>query len=113
MFPKQNYGDDCDACISQFGELKDLYDTFRPKGFEIIGISIDEEKYIGNWKGIIRQYALPWTQFLDINGTEVSKLSILLYPFNLLCDAQGRIIQIDMQPAQIAAFLKEKLDERR
>jgi peroxiredoxin len=103
----------CGPCISQFGKLKDLYYTFRPKGFEIIGISTDNEKYIRDWKGIIKQYNLPWSQFLDINGTEAGKLSITMYPFNFLCDAKGKIIQIDMQPAQISAFLKEKLVEHR
>ena len=103
----------CGPCISQFDELKDLYNTYKPKGFEIIGISTDDKKYIGDWKGIIKQYNLPWAQFLDMNGTEARRLSILLYPFNFLCDDKGKIIQIDMHPDQIAAFLKEKLDERR
>ena len=46
-------------CIRQFDELRYLYNTYKPKGFEIIGISTDDEKYIGDWKGIIKQYNLP------------------------------------------------------
>lgn len=99
----------CGPCISQFGALKDLYQTFRSKGFEIVGISTDDKKDIADWKGVIKQYNPPWPQFLDIDGTEASKLSILLFPFNLLCDAQGKIIQINMNSAQIESFLKEKL----
>ena len=99
----------CGACISQFGDLKQIYNTYRPKGFGIVGISIDEEKYIDAWKKIIADHALPWTQLLDMDGTQARKLGIMFCPSNFLCDSTGKIIRTDLQPAQLAAFLKENL----
>jgi alkyl hydroperoxide reductase subunit AhpC len=101
----------CVACIGEFGELKQVYRDFKNKGFEIIGISTDREKYISNWKKIIAQYNLPWPQRLDMNGKQADSLAILTFPSNFLCDSTGKIVLFDLQPAQLAVFLKDKLGD--
>jgi peroxiredoxin len=99
----------CNPCISQFEDMKRVYREYNTKGFEIIGISTDDEKEVGNWKKVIKDYQLPWIQYLDLAGTQAYKLSIVAYPSNFLCDSNGRIVMIMVGPAQLAAFLKQHL----
>ncbi|MEY4935529.1 MAG: hypothetical protein RIS64_1888, partial [Bacteroidota bacterium] len=43
-----------------------------------------------NWKNVIKNFNLPWQQYLDLNGIEAKKLSIVAYPSNFLLDEQGK-----------------------
>jgi len=60
---------------------------------------------------VIKNHALPWTQFLDLNGIEAEKLAILAFPTNFLCDSDGTIIETDVQPGQLNTFLKAKFPD--
>jgi len=99
----------CNPCISQFNDLIALCKNFSPKGFAIVGISIDKRNYISDWRQVIKNHALPWTQFLDLNGKVAEGLAIFACPSNFLCDDKGKIIETDMQPAQLKSFLEARL----
>ena len=70
----------CPPCLKQFDSFKKLYESNKNHGLEIIGISTDKEKDIKLWKKIIRDSALNWIQYLDVNGTTSQKLGIELFP---------------------------------
>lgn len=97
----------CTPCISQFPELIRLYNIYHSKGFEIIGISVDDKPLINDWKNVIENYKLPWKHYLDLKAFEAHKLSIDSYPSDFLLDQQGKIIakKIDLKALEI--YLKE------
>ncbi len=99
----------CEPCISQFEQLKNIVDTYNVRGFEIIGISTDNKSDINNWKSVITKYKLSWKQYLDANGKEAKKLSILLFPSNFLLDSNGKIIMKNIEPTQLSSFLQKNL----
>ncbi|MEO6962480.1 MAG: TlpA disulfide reductase family protein [Puia sp.] len=99
----------CGPCISQFQDLKNIYAVYRPKGFDILGISVDKKDLIKDWKAAIKQYRLPWKQYLDLEGKEAHKLSITFTPTNFLLDDRGKVIARDMQPAELKLFLEKHL----
>lgn len=99
----------CIPCISQFPEMKKMYETYLQKGFSIIGISTDSKENISNWKAVIKKYELGWPQYLDLSGKIAARLSINAFPTNFLLDGNGKILQYDLSPAQLAEFLKQKL----
>ncbi len=99
----------CAPCIAQFPDLLEVYSEFRGAGFQIVGISTDREKYRGNWLKAIKKYRLDWPQYWDVNGVESRRVSIVAFPTNVLLDADGRIIQRNIKPAELRQFLSEKL----
>jgi len=99
----------CGACISQFDELKAIYNEYEKLGFQIYGISIDSELYKKDWLNAINKFKLPWTQFWDINGLEAKKLFINSYPTNFLLDKNGVIIKKDISPEELKDFLKNSI----
>jgi thiol-disulfide isomerase/thioredoxin len=99
----------CSPCIAQFPHLKELYESYRSSGFEIIAISTDKFKYKQHWQKAILKHQLLWPQFWDQDGTEASKLSINKFPTNFLLDKQGNIIGKDLRPVELEQFLKENL----
>lgn len=101
----------CHPCIAQFPHLRETYEKYKDKGFEIVGISTDREKYEQNWKNAIEKYQLSWSQYWDKDGVEASKLSINKFPTNFLLDRQGNIIKKDLKPAELAHFLDKNLEK--
>ncbi|HEX5150926.1 MAG TPA: TlpA disulfide reductase family protein [Parafilimonas sp.] len=99
----------CNPCISQFDQLKAIFQKYNQNGFQIAAISIDGTDEINNWKQVILKYKLPWQQFLDLNGMEADKLSIKRFPTNFLIDRNGKIIAKDIGLSELDALLKESL----
>lgn len=99
----------CPACISEFPELKTIYASYSDKGFNVVGISRDNKEMINDWKNIINEQRLPWTQYLDMNGKETENLGINAFPTNFLLDGSGKIIERDIEPDQLKTFLAKNL----
>jgi thiol-disulfide isomerase/thioredoxin len=99
----------CGACISEFPKLKMGFTSYNDKGFNIIGISRDNEEMISDWKTAIKKYNLPWAQYLDMNGKETMKLNIEAFPTNFLLDSTRKIIKTNIQPDDLQVFLEKNL----
>lgn len=99
----------CGPCVAQFDDLKNTYQQFRDKGFEIVAISTDAVKYRSDWQKRIHEKQLPWLQYWDKDGIKASNLSINAFPTNYLLDSTGQILQKDLRPAELANFLKMNL----
>lgn len=99
----------CKPCIKKFPELKKLYNEFKDEGFSVIGISIDGQERISDWKKIINQMDLNWKQFLDKGGVQAKKDGIYQFPTAFLTNKKGEIINRDMTIEDLRKFLKDKL----
>ncbi len=96
---------------STFEKLKTIYQKYRFKGFEIIGISTDEKKNKADWKKAIIRYNLSWKHFWDVNGFWAQKLSINSFPTNFLLDNTGKIIAKNIEPTELEKLLEKNLKE--
>lgn len=99
----------CGPCLGEFPELKNLFEKYNDKGFDIRGISVDNKENRIAWKNVIKQYQLPWKQYLDLNGFEAKKLNIDAFPTNFLLNGKGEIIAKNIEPDELKKMLEEKL----
>ena len=100
----------CRPCRQLNPELKILYEKYKSKGFEIVGISIDEEKQV--WKKAIIQDSLRWPQLNDPLGEQgplCKYYDIHGVPFKILLDNNGKIIGIDLSTKEIDNILERDL----
>lgn len=100
----------CAPCIGQFPQLKEIYQKYKHSGFSITAISTDGAALINDWKSVITTSQLPWEQYLDPDGKNASRLSILRFPTNFLLDDNGVIIKKDVDLPELDNFLKSKLN---
>ncbi|MFM2338926.1 MAG: hypothetical protein RL115_2119 [Bacteroidota bacterium] len=87
----------CTPCRQQMPELKEIYNKFHNKGFEIVAVSLDEK--IDNWKKAIVHDKVPWINVSDLKGWNselITKSYIQSIPFNIFIDSDGKIIGIDL-----------------
>lgn len=99
----------CGFCIQQFPELKNIYEQYRDRGFEVIGVTVDRERFEVNWKEAIRVHGLPWPQYWDFDGLQCNTYMIEEFPSNFLLDADGVILGVDLDMEELAKLLGEKL----
>ena len=69
------------------------YKEFHAKGFDILGVSLDEDK--AKWVAAIAKDGLTWTHVSDLKGwqSDVAALySIQSIPSNVLIDKNGKVI---------------------
>ena len=100
----------CAPCRKQMPTLVSLYDRFKDKNFEIVGVSFDNDK--DEWIQYIQNAKLPWPQMSDLNGWESE--AVLLYaiqgiPHTILVDPQGKIVAKDLKGSALVKKLEEVL----
>ena len=97
----------CAPCIKEFPELKRIYDNYKMRNFEIVGISIDKNKE--QWLKSITDYYLNW---INLNENEIDqrkitdKLNIKGIPTNFLINPEGKIILKNVTLKDLEDFLK-------
>lgn len=99
----------CGSCIEQFPYLIDLHNKYSSKGFQIIGITSDYERYQDAWKETIDKHELPWLQLWDFNGLNCRKYFINQFPTNYLLNEKGVIIQKNISYENLESYLTDHL----
>ena len=99
----------CAPCIAGFPKLKEIYNQFHGKGFDIVSISVDKQKDKKDYVAAIKKNKLAWNHVWDKDGVTAEKFNINRFPTYILLDKNDRIINYDIQPNQLEAFFKENL----
>ncbi|MGE3315704.1 MAG: TlpA family protein disulfide reductase, partial [Planctomycetaceae bacterium] len=91
------WGTNCLPCLAEFPGLKQLYEDTHARGFEIVGISLDEEKE--TVVDFQKQAKLPWR--LALSGTDHDatrrRYEAAKIPSTYLIDQKGRLICFDIR----------------
>ncbi|MFN8351935.1 MAG: TlpA disulfide reductase family protein [Flavobacteriales bacterium] len=98
----------CKPCRMENPNVKRVYDQYKGKGFEILGVSLDREK--GAWTQAIAQDGLPWKHVSDLafwNNAAAQQYGVSSIPYTVLVDKDGKVLGKNLRgPA-----LEEKLAE--
>jgi len=98
----------CGPCRAENPNVVKAYGEYHPKGFEILGVSLDNNR--DAWLAAIAKDNLPWAHVSDLKGwqNEVAQLySVRSIPQNFLLDPQGKIIAVNLRGAALEAKLAE------
>lgn len=89
-------------------ELVKIYNKYNKKGFEIVGVSLDEDNAL--WKKAVKEDKLSWIQLCDFKKWESSSAQTYMIkevPSNILIDREGKIIAFNLSTEELAMQLKE------
>ena len=98
----------CGPCRRENPNVVKVYDQYKDKGFEILGISLDKDK--NRWLGAIEKDKLTWPQVSDLKGwgNEVGKMyGVSSIPHTVLIDEEGNILALKLR----GEALEKKLEE--
>lgn len=83
----------CGPCRKEMPNVKVLYEKYKDKGFDIVGLSLDNDKQA--WTGAIRQMDLKWHHLSDLKGWQsvaADTYGINSIPATLLIGPNGKVI---------------------
>lgn len=98
----------CGPCRRDMPHVKALYDKYHPKGFDIVGISFDNDHKA--WTGAIKKMGLPWHHISDLKGwgsLGASTYGINSIPATLLIGPDGKIAAAGLRGEALDNKLKE------
>jgi peroxiredoxin len=98
----------CKPCRMENPNVKRVYEQYRGKGFEILGVSLDRDR--GAWTGAIAQDGLPWKHVSDLqfwNNAAAQQYGVSSIPYTVLVDKDGKILGKNLR----GPSLEEKLAE--
>jgi peroxiredoxin len=85
----------CPPCIEELPNVVATYRDFQARGFEIVGISLDEPNQGAMLTAFMQRNNMPWPQYYDGAGWQsemVAKYGVSAIPTTYLLDREGRII---------------------
>ncbi len=100
----------CAPCRAENPNVVKAYAKYHEKGFEILGVSLDNERGRENWLNAIKKDGLAWTQVSDLkywNNEVARKYGISSIPQNFLLDPTGKIVGKNLRGETLSKKLEE------
>ena len=98
----------CAPCKKEIPLLVELYNQYKDKGFEIVGISLDEKK--DDWVKSISEWGMEWVHLSDLKGFRgeaATNYLVKSIPYTILVDPNGKIIAKGLRGEGLKAKLTE------
>jgi peroxiredoxin len=102
----------CGPCRVSNKNLVKIYSKYKAAGFEILGISLDDEQT--KWKNAIKQDKVTWLQVNETGGWDAKVAQawgIYAIPTSFLIDKDGRLLAMDLEGKELEKALKYLLDK--
>jgi thiol-disulfide isomerase/thioredoxin len=100
----------CGPCRYSNKKLVKLYSKYKDKGFEILGVSLDEE--MKDWKKAVTKDKITWMQGIDRGGWDAItaiKWQIDALPTSFLVNQNGDVVAINLEKDDLEKKIKELL----
>lgn len=97
----------CAPCRSENPNVVRLYNQYKGNGFNIVGISLDEDKKA--WQQAIEDDQLTWRHAIEtqrFDGKLIKEYRIEAIPSTFIIDPSGKIIAKNLRGADLEDFLK-------
>ncbi len=91
----------CMPCVAELPEMRRIYETYRERGVQFLGVSLDESEEAGGREALERfldTYDVPWPIYYQGNGYESDfsrSWGVGSIPEVFLVDRQGRLVSTD------------------
>lgn len=99
----------CPPCLEEFPSLKQLHADYHKDGFEVIGISLDEERSVVD--AFQAKARLPWRLALSKTDRDATRerFRVVTIPSMFLVDAAGRIQYVDVRGEELRRVVERTL----
>lgn len=100
----------CGPCRAAMPSFIELYNKYKDKGFDVVGVSLDNNKEA--WTAAIEKLGLPWKQMSDLKGwnSDAARIyDVRAIPHTMLIDGSGNIVGRNMTAHEIDEQLQKLL----
>jgi len=100
----------CGPCIAEIPNMKRMYKKYHDQGFEIVGLSIDEDR--NDLKEFLEEKQLPWTILHDEENEgqhpAVSEYGVFGIPCMILVGKDGKVVDIHARGERLEELLEKQ-----
>lgn len=99
-------------CVALMPEVKSLYEKLHPRGFEIIGISLDSRESL--LRNYLKKNPLPWPSYFDGKGWQNQyslRYGVFTVPAMWVVDRRGDLRTVDAR-RKMEEIVTQLLDEK-
>ena len=100
----------CGPCMGEVPHLKKTYDEFHKKGFEIFGVTFDDNRE--DWLDATRYLRVNWVHVGLLNGFDnqaAKDYAVNAIPSNFLIDSEGKIVAKNLRGEALYEKIAELL----
>jgi len=100
----------CGPCRYANKQLVKFYNKYKDKGFEILSVSLDDEK--SAWKKAVTKDKITWMQGFDRGGWDsfaARKWQVDALPSSFLINKNGDVVGINLEKDDLEKKIKELL----
>ncbi len=105
----------CKPCRDEYPYMKKLYLDNREKGFEIVAVSVDDDRE--KLDAFLKELEVPWINLWDeenpSNPAAVQQYGISAIPTMILLDREGKVISLEARGLVLGKLLEKHLGERK
>ena len=105
----------CGPCVAEIANLKAEYERWHDKGFEVVGVSLDEDR--ATLEQFVQAREIPWPVLYEEPGGEGWQHPLATYygvtgiPTVMLIGRDGNVITLDARVKKLGAALERLLGE--
>ena len=102
------YASTCPHCVTMTPRLKELYDTQKPKRFEVMSVSIDTSRT--EWTKFLKEQKLDWINVSDLKGfagKSADDFNIYATPTMFLLDREKKILSKPISLMELEQALRD------
>ena len=102
----------CGPCIAELPNVQAAYTKFHNQGFEILGISLDQENARPKLEKFIQDKNMPWRQIFDgkyWQAANAVSYGVKAIPFTLLIGKDGKIAAVGARGEALAPAIEAAL----
>jgi thiol-disulfide isomerase/thioredoxin len=103
----------CEPCKADLKSLAQLYAKYHARGFEIVGISLDNNS--AQLVAFLKANRLPWPTIFEKGGLDsrpALELGVMTLPTMLLVDEKGNVLNRNVSVPEVAAELEKRLPDK-
>lgn len=103
----------CGPCVGEAPNVVKAYNAFKPRGFDIVGISLDQDRKALD--AFVKSHNMPWRQVFDGRGwgSEIGKIyGVKAIPFTLLIGRDGKIAAINPRGPALEIAIRSALAKK-
>ena len=100
----------CEPCREDLPELKKLYTQYSKKGFEVLGVNLDDRKPAVTQ--YLQQAAVTWPQIHSPGNLEspvAREYGVIALPTMFLVDDTGKVVNRSINVGELKEYLETKL----
>jgi thiol-disulfide isomerase/thioredoxin len=84
----------CKPCTKAIPELNKIYEMYRDKGVEIIGINGDGPRSVSKVAPVSKALKIKYPVLIDLNASVKADLNVIVFPTLLIVNTEGNVVWV-------------------